>query len=77
MNSIHRLALGAVTAAVLVGLGGCGGLSRQDKHRHRRRCGRPWRCRPDGRRHGRPVGGAVIGGVIGHEVGKPEEKKKR
>jgi osmotically inducible lipoprotein OsmB len=72
MKTISRNSASAVAAAVLIGLAGCAGMSRQDK----------------GTATGAVVGGvagnvmgggllgtaagAAVGGVIGHEVTKPK-----
>jgi osmotically inducible lipoprotein OsmB len=71
MKTIGKYSISAVAAAVLIGLGGCAGMTQQDK----------------GTAIGAGVGGvagnvlgggvlgtaagAVVGGVIGHEVTKP------
>ncbi|MGP1678597.1 MAG: glycine zipper 2TM domain-containing protein [Burkholderiales bacterium] len=71
MKTIGKYSVGAVAAALVIGLGGCAGMSRQDQ----------------GTATGAVVGGvagnvlggglagtaagAVVGGVIGHEVTKP------
>lgn len=72
MKTIRKSSISAVAAAVLIGLGGCAGMTAQDK----------------GTAIGAGVGGvagniigggilgtaagAVVGGVIGHEVSKPK-----
>jgi osmotically inducible lipoprotein OsmB len=72
MKTIREYAISAVTAAVLIALGGCAGMSHQDK----------------GTATGAVIGGvaghvvgggilgtaagAAVGGVIGHEVTKPK-----
>ena len=72
MKTIRKYSIGAVTAAVLIALGGCAGMSEQDK----------------GTATGAVIGGvagnvvgggllgtaagAAVGGVIGHEVTKPK-----
>ena len=72
MKSIRNYAVSAVAAAVLLGLGGCAGMSQQDK----------------GTATGAVIGGvagtvmgggllgtaagAAVGGVVGHEVTKPK-----
>ena len=71
MKTNHRSSLGAVLAALLLGLGGCAGMSNQDKNT------------PIGAGVGAvggavltgggamgTVGGAAVGGVIGHEISK-------
>jgi len=72
MKTIRKYSVTAVAAAVLIGLGGCAGMSTQDK----------------GTATGAVLGGvagnvlggggvlptaagAAVGGVIGHEVTKP------
>ncbi len=71
MKTIGQYSIGAVAAAVLIGLAGCAGMSRQDQ----------------GTATGAVIGGvagnvlsggllgtaagAAVGGVIGHEVTKP------
>ena len=57
MKSIHTFTLSTVAATLLLGLGGCAGMSAQDK------------STAIGASVG-AVGGAAVGGVIGHEVGK-------
>ena len=73
MKTIRKYSVSAVAAAVLIGLGGCAGMSTQDK----------------GTATGSVIGGvagnvlggggvlgtaagAAVGGVIGHEVTKPK-----
>ena len=72
MKTIRKYSVSAVAAAVLIGLGGCAGMTAQDK----------------GTATGAVVGGvagnviggggilgtaagAAVGGVVGHEVTKP------
>ena len=72
MKTIRKYAVSAVAAAALLGLGGCAGMSQQDK----------------GTATGAVIGGvagnvlgggllgtaagAAVGGVVGHEVTKPK-----
>lgn len=72
MKTIGKYSISAVAAAVLIGLGGCAGMSTQDR----------------GTATGAVIGGvagnvigggllgtaagAAVGGVIGHEVTKPK-----
>ena len=72
MKTISKYSVSAVAAAVLIGLGGCAGMTQQEK----------------GTAIGAGVGGvagnilgggllgtaagAVVGGVVGHEVTKPK-----
>ena len=71
MKTMGKYSISAVAAALLIGLGGCAGMSRQDQ----------------GTATGAVIGGvagnvlggglvgtaagAAVGGVIGHEVTKP------
>ena len=72
MNTMHRSALNAMAAAMLLGLGACAGMSAQE------RCtaigagaGAVGGAVLTGGSTGGTVGGAVVGGVIGHEYSKP------
>ena len=72
MKTVGKYSISAVAAALLIGMGGCAGMSRQDR----------------GTATGAVVGGvagnvlggglvgtaagAAVGGVIGHEVTKPK-----
>lgn len=73
MKTSSKYSVGAVAAAVLIGLGGCAGMTQQDR----------------GTAIGAGIGGvagnviggggllgtaagAVVGGVVGHEVTKPK-----
>ena len=72
MKNIRKYSVSAVAAAILIGLGGCAGMSTQDR----------------GTATGAVIGGvagnvmgggllgtaagAAVGGVIGHEVTKPK-----
>ena len=72
MKTIQKGVISAVAAAVLFGLGGCSGMTTQDKDT------------AIGAGVGGVAGsvlgggllgtaaGAVVGGVVGHEVGKPK-----
>ncbi len=69
MKTIHRFALGAVAAAMLLGLSGCSGMSRQDKNTA---IGAGvgavgGAVLTNGGALG-TLGGAAVGGIIGHEV---------
>jgi osmotically inducible lipoprotein OsmB len=71
MKTIQRLALSAVAAAMLLGLGGCAGMSAQDKNTA---IGAGvgavgGAVLTNGSALG-TIGGAAVGGVIGHEVSK-------
>ncbi len=72
MKIIRKYSVSAIAAALLIGLGGCAGMSRQDQ----------------GTATGAVIGGvagnvlgggllgtaagAAVGGVVGHEVTKPK-----
>jgi osmotically inducible lipoprotein OsmB len=72
MKTTRKYSVGAVAAALLIGLGGCSGMTTQD------------RDTAIGAGVGGVAGnvlgggllgtaaGAVVGGVVGHEVGKPK-----
>jgi len=67
MNSIQRIAIGAVVVAMLAG---CGGMSRRDENTA---VGAGIGAVGGAVLTGSPVGvvgGAIVGGVIGHEVGR-------
>jgi len=70
MKSIHTLTLSLLGAGLLLGLGGCAGMSSQDKSTA---IGAGvgavgGAVLTNGSALG-TVGGAAVGGVIGHEVG--------
>lgn len=70
MKTIHRLALGTVAAAMLLGLGGCAGMSAQDKNTAiGAGVGAVGGAVLTGGSAIGTIGGAAVGGVIGHEVG--------
>lgn len=71
MKSMRKFALGAVAAAALLGLGGCAGMSAQDKNTAiGAGVGAIGGSVLTGGSAIGTVGGAAVGGVIGHEVGK-------
>jgi osmotically inducible lipoprotein OsmB len=71
MKSIQRFTLSAVAAAMLLGLGGCAGMSAQDKSTAiGAGVGAVGGAVLTGGSAVGTVGGAAVGGVIGHEVGK-------
>lgn len=73
MKTILRFALSAVAAAMLLGLGGCAGMSSQDKNTAiGAGAGAVGGAILTGGSGVGTVGGAVVGGVIGHEVSKPK-----
>lgn len=71
MKTIQKFALAAVAAAALLGLGGCAGMSAQDKSTAiGAGVGAIGGSVLTGGSAVGTVGGAAVGGVIGHEVGK-------
>lgn len=71
MKTNHKLTLGAVAATMLLGLGGCAGMSAQDKSTAiGAGVGAVGGAVLTGGSAVGTVGGAAVGGVIGHEVGK-------
>lgn len=71
MKTIQRFAVSAVAAAVLLGLGGCSGMSTRDKNTAIGAGigGVAGAVLTGGSAVG-TVGGAAVGGVIGNQVGK-------
>lgn len=73
MKTIHKVAISAVTAAMLLGLGGCAGMSAQDKGTAiGAGVGAVGGAVLTGGSAIGTVGGAAVGGVIGHEISKPK-----
>ncbi|AKU12134.1 putative lipoprotein [Azoarcus sp. CIB] len=71
MKTIQKFALSAVAAAAMLGLGGCAGMSAQDKNTAiGAGVGAIGGSVLTGGSAVGTVGGAAVGGVIGHEVGK-------
>jgi osmotically inducible lipoprotein OsmB len=71
MNTITRISLGAVALTMLLGLGACAGMSRQDKNTAiGAGAGAVGGAVLTGGSTVGTAAGAVIGGVIGHEVKK-------
>ena len=71
MESTQRLMLSALAAAMLLGLGGCAGMSTQDKNTAiGAGIGAVGGAVLTGGSAIGTVGGAAVGGVIGHEVRK-------
>lgn len=69
MKTSQRVTLSAVAAAMLFGLGGCAGMSRQDQNTAiGAGVGAVGGAVLTGGSAVGTVGGAVVGGVIGHEV---------
>jgi osmotically inducible lipoprotein OsmB len=70
MKTIQKFAVGTVAAAMLLGLGGCGGMSARDENTA---VGAGVGAVGGALLTGSPIGligGAVVGGVVGHEVGR-------
>lgn len=73
MKTTQRFALSAVAAAMLLGLGGCAGMSGQDKNTAiGAGAGAVGGAILTGGSAIGTVGGAAVGGIIGHEVSKPK-----
>lgn len=71
MRTMQRSALGAVVAAMLLGVGACAGMSTQDQNTAiGAGVGAVGGAVLTGGSALGTVGGAAVGGVIGHEVSK-------
>ena len=71
MKTIQKLTVSAVAAMVLLGLGGCAGMSTQDKNTAvGAGVGAVAGAVLTGGSAVGTVGGAAVGGVIGNQVGK-------
>ncbi|HEY9099325.1 MAG TPA: glycine zipper 2TM domain-containing protein [Thiobacillus sp.] len=71
MKTIHSFALSSIAAALLLGLGGCAGMSAQNKSTAiGAGVGAVGGAVLTGGSAVGTVGGAAVGGVVGHEVGK-------
>jgi osmotically inducible lipoprotein OsmB len=72
MKTKQGLTIGAVVAAMLLGLGGCAGMSSQDKNTAvGAGVGAVGGAVLTGGSAVGTVGGAAVGGIIGHEVSRP------
>ncbi|MBK8116498.1 MAG: glycine zipper 2TM domain-containing protein [Candidatus Accumulibacter sp.] len=72
MKTKQGLTIGAVVAAMLLGLGGCAGMSSQDKNTVvGAGVGAVGGAVLTGGSAVGTVGGAAVGGIIGHEVSRP------
>lgn len=70
-KSSRKLLLGVATVAVMLALGGCAGMSNQDKNTAAGAgIGAIGGAVLTGGSAIGTVGGAAVGGIIGHEVGK-------
>lgn len=71
MNTIQKLAANAAAVVLLVGLGGCSGMSTQDRNTAiGAGVGAVGGSVLTGGSAVGTVGGAAVGGVIGHEISK-------
>ena len=71
MKTIQKFAVSAITVAVLFGLGGCAGMSSQDKNTAiGAGAGAVAGAVLTGGSAVGTVGGAAVGGLIGNQVGK-------
>lgn len=76
MISIQRFSTISISAALLLALGGCAGMSQQDKNMVvGAGIGAAGGAVLSGGAAAAVVGGAVVGGVIGHEIEKDKKKK--
>ena len=71
MKTMHRYAVGALSAALLLGLSGCGEMSTRDKDTAiGAGIGAVGGAVLTGGSALGTVGGAAVGGVVGNQVGK-------
>lgn len=71
MKTMHKLTVSAVAVAVLLGLGGCGGMSTRDQDTAiGAGVGAVGGAVLTGGSAIGTVGGAAVGGLIGNQVGK-------
>lgn len=74
MKTIQKFALSAVATTMLLGLGGCAGMTAQEKSTAiGAGVGAVGGSILTGGSAVGTVGGAAVGGVIGHEVNKPKK----
>jgi len=74
MKTMQRLAIGAFTAAVLSGLGGCGDMSTRDKDTAvGAGIGAVGGAVLTGGSALGTVGGAAVGGVVGNQIGRDKK----
>ena len=71
MKTMQRFAVSAVTAAVLLGVGGCSGMSTRDQDTAIGAVGGA--VLTGGSAIG-TIGGAAVGGLIGNQVGKSDKR---
>jgi osmotically inducible lipoprotein OsmB len=78
MKTMHRFAVSAVAAAVLLGLGGCADMSTRDKDTAiGAGIGAVGGAVLTGGSALGTVGGAAVGGLIGNQVGKGDRREDR
>lgn len=71
MKTLQNFAVSAIAAIVLLGLGGCAGMTRQERNTAiGAGAGAVTGSVLTGGSTTGTLGGAAIGGIIGHEVGK-------
>lgn len=74
MQTIKRFTISTVAAVVLLAMGGCSGMSAQDKNTAvGAGVGGVAGSVLTGGSTAGTIGGAAVGGVIGHEVDKPKK----
>jgi osmotically inducible lipoprotein OsmB len=74
MKTTQKGAISAVVAALLFGLGGCSGMSTQDRDTAiGAGVGAAGGAVLTGGSAVGTIGGAAVGGIIGHEVGKDKK----
>ena len=74
MKTLKRFAVSTAAVAVLLGLGGCSGMSTQDRDTAiGAGVGAVGGSVLTGGSTMGTVGGAAVGGIIGHEVGKDKK----
>jgi osmotically inducible lipoprotein OsmB len=75
MKKLQGSAISAVAAAMLLAIGGCAGMSTQDKNTAiGAGAGAVGGAVLTGGSALGTVGGAAVGGIIGHEVSKPKQQ---
>ncbi len=71
MKKIHKVAVNTLFVAMCLGLGGCSGMSTQDKNTAiGAGAGAVGGAVLTGGSAAGTIGGAAVGGVIGHEISK-------
>lgn len=71
MKSMQKFTISAIAAVMLLGLGGCAGMSAQDKNTAiGAGAGAIGGAILTGGSGIGTAGGAAVGGIIGHEIGK-------